>query len=100
MVNITNAGGNSEASPLPLGPPVPPNMKLEKAVPPKYSIMSRRGVGSKGRRIPLLTNHFKVSVNAPDLIFYQYSVCIFTIFFLITCLIFFCRHSVGLHLVL
>ncbi|KAG7012021.1 Protein argonaute 16, partial [Cucurbita argyrosperma subsp. argyrosperma] len=74
MINITNIEGKrSEASPLPLTPPVPPDTKPEKTMPLTYTIMSRRGVGSKGRRIPLLTNHFGVSVNAPDLIFYQYS---------------------------
>lgn len=77
MVNIASTEGKSEASPLPLAPPIPPSMKPEKAVVPTYTIMSRRGVGSKGRRIPLLTNHFRVSINAPDLIFYQYSVCFF-----------------------
>lgn len=76
MVNIPDTEGKSDASPLPLAPPVPPSMKPEKMMPPKYTLMSRRGVGSNGRRIPLLTNHFKVSVNAPDLVFYQYSVSI------------------------
>lgn len=77
MVNITNTEGKtSEASPLPLAPSIPPDMKPEKVMPPTYTIMSRSGVGSKGRRIPLLTNHFRVSVNAPDLIFYQYTVSI------------------------
>lgn len=86
MVNITNTEGKtSEASPLPLAPSIPPDMKPEKVMPPTYTIMSRSGVGSKGRRIPLLTNHFRVSVNAPDLIFYQYTVCIFSFnyFFLV-----------------
>ena len=77
MVNITNTEGKmSETSPLPLEPSLPPDMKPEKAM-PQYTIMSRRGVGSKGRRIPLLTNHFRVSLNAPDLVFYQYAVWIF-----------------------
>ncbi|KAG6572421.1 Protein argonaute 16, partial [Cucurbita argyrosperma subsp. sororia] len=59
MINITNIEGKrSEASPLPLTPPVPPDTKPEKTMPPTYTTMSRRGVGSKGRRIPLLTNHF------------------------------------------
>ncbi|KGN47971.1 protein argonaute 16 isoform X1 [Cucumis sativus] len=76
MVNITNTEGKmSETSPLPLEPSLPPDMKPEKAM-PQYTIMSRRGVGSKGRRIPLLTNHFRVSLNAPDLVFYQYAVSI------------------------
>ncbi|XP_059664101.1 protein argonaute 16-like [Cornus florida] len=48
----------------------------EQVEPPKRSIISRRGFGSAGRRISLLTNHFKVSVRRPDEIFYQYSVSI------------------------
>ena len=99
MINITNIEGKrSEASPLPLTPPVPPDTKPEKTMPPTYTIMSRRGVGSKGRRIPLLTNHFGVSVNAPDLIFYQYSVCIFLKeLFVGTCLLF-AATPLGLHI--
>lgn len=70
---------------LPAPPPVPENVKPElaeipqqpeRAAIPKYSIIGRRGVGTSGRRIPLLTNHFKVSVNVPDAVFYQYSVCL------------------------
>ncbi|XP_048137588.1 protein argonaute 16-like [Rhodamnia argentea] len=38
--------------------------------------MGRGGKGNDGRRINLLTNHFKVSVNVPDAVFYQYSVSI------------------------
>ncbi|KAA8526554.1 hypothetical protein F0562_008243 [Nyssa sinensis] len=63
----------------PLPPPTavePPNVKPEQVDPPKRSIISRRGFGSAGRRISLLTNHFKVSVKFPDEIFYQYSVSI------------------------
>ncbi|CAN1161341.1 Protein argonaute 16 [Linum perenne] len=43
---------------------------------PKHSIVSRKGVGTLGRRIPLLANHFRVSVGVPDAVFYQYSVSI------------------------
>ncbi|GAB2285235.1 hypothetical protein Dimus_019688 [Dionaea muscipula] len=39
-----------------------------------YSIMSRPGYGTKGRQISLLVNQFKVSVQAVDRLFYQYSV--------------------------
>ena len=73
---IEDAGGSQ---PLPPPPPppavVPPNVKPEKPPTPKYSVMSRRGVGRSGRRISLLANHFKVAVNVPDAVFYQYSVC-------------------------
>ncbi|XP_059661930.1 protein argonaute 16-like [Cornus florida] len=72
--------GNEEAGeslPLPSQPPVvPPNGKPEQVDPPKRSIISRRGFGSAGRHISLLTNHFKVSVRHPDEMFYQYSVSI------------------------
>ncbi|CAI0460285.1 unnamed protein product [Linum tenue] len=43
---------------------------------PKYSIVSRKGVGKLGRQIPLMTNHFRVSVGVPDAVFYQYTVSI------------------------
>ncbi|KAJ6674629.1 PROTEIN ARGONAUTE 6 [Salix viminalis] len=76
----------SGGSPPPSPPPsVPANVKPELVeVPrhperpaiPKYSMISRRGVGTSGRHISLLTNHFKVSVNVPDAVFYQYSVSI------------------------
>lgn len=59
--------------PIPL-PTIPSNVKLESVKPPKYSIVSRSGVGTSGRKISLLANHFKVSVNAPDAVFYQYTV--------------------------
>ncbi|KAK3404423.1 hypothetical protein EUGRSUZ_K00736 [Eucalyptus grandis] len=55
-------------------PNLPPNTKPERADLPKYSMIDRRGTGSAGRPINLLTNHFKVSVNVPDAVFYQYSV--------------------------
>ncbi|KAF5458289.1 hypothetical protein F2P56_022326 [Juglans regia] len=69
------AGGTPPSLPPP--PPVgQPNLKPERVATPKYSIISRRGVGTNGRRIPLLTNHFKVSVDFQDAVFYQYSVSI------------------------
>ncbi|CAK7349045.1 unnamed protein product [Dovyalis caffra] len=75
--------GGSPPSPPPLSTPA--NVKPEvvevpqhpeRAAIPKYSMISRRGVGTSGCRISLLTNHFKVSVNVPDTLFYQYSVSI------------------------
>ncbi|KAF2284876.1 hypothetical protein GH714_031781 [Hevea brasiliensis] len=54
---------------------MPINVKQELTV-PNHSIISRRGFGSSGRSISLLANHFKVSVNAKDAVFYQYSVSI------------------------
>jgi eukaryotic translation initiation factor 2C len=45
-------------------------MKIEQEVP-----MARRGLGSKGTKLPLLTNHFEVNVANTDVIFFQYNVC-------------------------
>ncbi|MCI22401.1 protein argonaute 4-like, partial [Trifolium medium] len=36
-----------------------------------------RGLGSKGTKLPLLTNHFKVNVENTDGYFFQYSVALF-----------------------
>jgi eukaryotic translation initiation factor 2C len=73
-VGVSQEAGGTP--PLPPPPPtLPPNLKPEQLVTPKYSITSRSGVGSTGRKISLLTNHFKVSVNSPDAVFYQYTVC-------------------------
>lgn len=61
--------------PLPPPPPfIPPNVKPERADPPKRPMISRPGFGSSGRRIPLEANHFKVSVSSADETFYQYNV--------------------------
>ncbi|KDP30816.1 hypothetical protein JCGZ_13759 [Jatropha curcas] len=57
-------------------PPMPTTVKPEVADMPKHSIISRHGFGTSGRRIPLLTNHFKVSVRVSDAVFYQYTVSI------------------------
>lgn len=37
--------------------------------------MARKGYGSKGRKIQLLTNHLRVSLPKNDGLFYHYSVC-------------------------
>lgn len=75
--------GGSPPPPPPLSVPANMNPELvevprhpERPAIPKYSMISRRGVGTSGRHISLLTNHFKVSVNVPDAVFYQYSVSI------------------------
>ncbi|KAJ9170009.1 hypothetical protein P3X46_018146 [Hevea brasiliensis] len=44
--------------------------------PTKRSIIGRPGFGSSGHPMQLLSNHFKVSVNVTDVVFYQYSVSI------------------------
>ncbi|XP_057954580.1 protein argonaute 16 isoform X2 [Malania oleifera] len=68
------AGG----APTPSSSNIQPNVKPERGDLPKHAIISRRGFGSDGRRISLLTNYFKVSVKRPDGIFYQYNVSIAT----------------------
>ncbi|KAI3879711.1 hypothetical protein MKW92_019368 [Papaver armeniacum] len=71
---------------LPPPPVIPPNFKPEKLEPqymkprnqqsPGRLRISRPGVGREGKRIPLLVNHFKASVNVPDATFYQYTVSV------------------------
>lgn len=74
MEDVASAGiADGEPQPAPPSPTIPPKLKQE-VVTPKYSIMSRRGTGTTGKEINLLANHFKVSVNVPDAVFYQYSV--------------------------
>lgn len=77
MEDVAPAGNGSVGPHSPPPPPtIQPDLKPEVVTPPKYSIMSRRGAGTTGRPISLLSNHFKVSVNVPDAVFYQYSVCL------------------------
>ncbi|XVE72463.1 hypothetical protein DITRI_Ditri11bG0041100 [Diplodiscus trichospermus] len=77
---MEKARGTEEAGKFPSLSPSPPtipsNVNPESMKPPKYSIASRQGVGTSGKQISLLANHFKVSVNATDAVFYQYTVTI------------------------
>lgn len=74
-------GGSTEALPPP--PPVPADFSPAKAEPEpvkKKTLrvpMARRGLGSKGQKIPILTNHFKVNVANVDGHFFHYSVALF-----------------------
>lgn len=80
---------NPEGAELPPPPPIPPNvvpivagekpLELIKASTPKRFPMKRSGIGSKGQRIPLLTNHFKVGLNKSDADFFHYSVILSSI---------------------
>lgn len=79
----TNVEGTNGSPPLPSSPSPPPQSEVleldvdtEQATHPKRSVISRPGFGSDGKHIPLLANHFKVSIENPDEIFYQYSVSI------------------------
>ncbi|BFG20706.1 hypothetical protein CerSpe_069880 [Prunus speciosa] len=77
---------NPEGDGLPPPPPIiPPNVVpivaeeksfdlIKKASTPKRVPMARPRIGSKGQRIPLLTNHFKVAVNKSDGYFFHYSI--------------------------
>lgn len=69
---------------LPPPPPIVPSdvepVKIEhelvKKKGPIRVPMARPGLGRKGNKLPLLTNHFKVDVANTDGYFYQYSVCV------------------------
>ncbi|KAI9079531.1 hypothetical protein K1719_038503 [Acacia pycnantha] len=82
-----NGNGNDDSLPPPPPPPeVPPNVvpvKAEELPPepvkkkPSRVPIARRGLGSKGSKLQLLTNHFKVDVNNKDGHFFHYSVALF-----------------------
>ncbi|KAM7279438.1 hypothetical protein ACFE04_006572 [Oxalis oulophora] len=80
LVEGNGTGNGIKAEALPPPPPIPPNVVPIKAEPEpvKNKIvrvpMARRGPGSKGQKISLLTNHFKVSVTNVDNEFFHYSV--------------------------
>ncbi|PON74065.1 Exonuclease/helicase-like [Parasponia andersonii] len=80
--------GNGTEEALPPPPPViPPDVvpiraESEQALEPvkKKTVrvpMARLGLGSKGQKIPLLTNHFKVKVSNVRDQFFHYSVALF-----------------------
>ncbi|XP_026399230.1 protein argonaute 4A-like isoform X1 [Papaver somniferum] len=68
---------------LPPPPPVPPNVvpikvePVKKVSKPKRVPMARTGLGNKGNKIQLLTNHFKVAVSNADGYFFHYCVSLF-----------------------
>ncbi|CAN0923207.1 Protein argonaute 4 [Linum grandiflorum] len=75
--------GNGSEEALPPPPPiVPPDVVPVKVdtepvkKKPARLPMARRGSGSKGQKISLLTNHFKVNVSNMDGDFYHYSVAL------------------------
>ncbi|GFS37844.1 argonaute family protein [Actinidia rufa] len=78
--------GNGATEGLPPPPPVPPDIVPLRADPEHISEpakkkvvrvpIARRGTGSKGQKIPILTNHFKVNVTNVDGHFFHYSVSV------------------------
>lgn len=79
---LESANGSGVPDALPPPPPViPPNvepLKVKTEPVEKKNLrvpMARSGFGSKGQKIPLLTNHFKVNVANLQGHFYHYSVC-------------------------
>ncbi|RDY12180.1 Protein argonaute 4, partial [Mucuna pruriens] len=77
-----NGNGRNENEDLLPPPPavVPSDAVLVKAETEKKKVsrlpIARRGIGSKGMKLHLLTNHFKVNVANIDGHFYQYSVAL------------------------
>ncbi|KAL2557292.1 Protein argonaute 4 [Forsythia ovata] len=75
--------GNNAPEGLPPLPPIPPSavpMKPESESEMKKVFrapMARRGLGTRGQKVPILTNHFKVKVASVDGHFFQYSVALF-----------------------
>ncbi|WCJ37485.1 Argonaute family protein [Euphorbia peplus] len=55
---------------------MPTTLRPEVDVKPERSVITRKGVGTSGNHIPLLSNHFKVSISVPDAVFYHYNVSI------------------------
>ncbi|KAL0312239.1 UNVERIFIED_CONTAM: Retrovirus-related Pol polyprotein from transposon TNT 1-94 [Sesamum radiatum] len=70
--------GKEAPDALPPPPPFPPNVTPQKAglEPVKKVVrvpMARRGLGTRGNKVHILTNHFKVNVNKFDGYFFHYS---------------------------
>lgn len=73
-----DGNGNGAPEALPPPPPVPPNVtpiKADQEVKKFRAPMARRGLGTRGNKVPILTNHFKVNVSNVDGHFFHYSVC-------------------------
>lgn len=77
-----DGNGSADALPPPPPPPppveIPPNVVPVKAEPEppkkKRAPMARRGLGTRGQKIQLLSNHFKVNISNVDGHFFHYSV--------------------------
>jgi eukaryotic translation initiation factor 2C len=85
--NGTTDGGSTLDALPPPPPVIPPDVVPLRAEPEplaepvKKKVLripiARRGPGSKGQKIPLVTNHFKVSVTNVEGHFFHYSVCFY-----------------------
>ncbi|VVB16907.1 unnamed protein product [Arabis nemorensis] len=74
-----NGNGLKQEAGLPPPPPVVPSNFRPQFEPVKKTTllpMARRGSGTKGQKISLLTNHFRVNFNKADGYFFHYSVAI------------------------
>lgn len=98
--DLESANVSEVADALPPPPPViPPNVepvrvKTEPAEKKNMRVpMARRGFGSKGQKIQLLTNHFKVNVANLQGHFYHYSVCFDTVRFMFLLFVFWMMSS-------
>ncbi|XVF20204.1 hypothetical protein REPUB_Repub11eG0177800 [Reevesia pubescens] len=83
MDSFEHDGNGAAQDSLPPPPPVPPDVVPIKAEsePAKKKVtrlpMARPGPGSKGQKIAVLTNHFKVNVGSVDRHFFHYCVSLF-----------------------
>ncbi|GMI81835.1 OVEREXPRESSOR OF CATIONIC PEROXIDASE 11, ARGONAUTE 4 [Hibiscus trionum] len=82
MGSTEQEGNGAAPESLPPPPPVPPDVvpiKAESDAPKKVARlpMARRGIGTKGQKIVVLTNHFNVKVGSTDGHFFHYSVSLF-----------------------
>ncbi|KAI3926873.1 hypothetical protein MKX01_032788 [Papaver californicum] len=84
----SNEPGESQPTDLPPPPPIPADVvplrldggvseTVPKVSKPKRVPMARNGTGSKGQKIQLLTNHFKVGFSNVEGYFYHYCVTLF-----------------------
>ncbi|KAK1273917.1 Protein argonaute 16 [Acorus gramineus] len=81
MASPSEQYGETATENLPPPPPLPPKVVPERvpvaSMPDrKFIPMARPGIGCEGRRISLLSNHFRVRFGAQDGYFYHYSVAI------------------------